>query len=69
MVESMKSQTPSTKLQTNLKFQYLMTKTENRFGILNFGHCNLFGICDLLFGIFGHSSNPKQLNIFTGKAI
>jgi hypothetical protein len=28
-----------------------MTKTKNRFGILNFGHCDLFGICDLLFGI------------------
>jgi hypothetical protein len=44
-----------------------MTKTKNRFGILklgprpqggeskqsadNFGHCYLFGICDLLFGI------------------
>jgi hypothetical protein len=53
----MKSQTPSTKLQTNLKFQYSMTKTQNRFGILklgthpqggeskrsadNFGHCDL----------------------------
>jgi len=22
------------------------------FGILNFGHCDLFGICDLLFEIF-----------------
>ena len=29
----MKSQSPSTKLQTKLKFQYSMTKTENRFGI------------------------------------
>jgi len=64
----MKSQTPSTKLQTNLKFQYSMTKTKNRFGILklgprpqggeskrsadNFGHCYLFDICDLLFGIY-----------------
>jgi hypothetical protein len=49
----MKSQTPSTKLQTNLKFQYSMTKTKNRFGISNFGHCDLFDICDLLFGISG----------------
>jgi hypothetical protein len=48
----MKSQTPSTKLQTNLKFQYSMTKTKNRFGISNFGHCYLFDICDLLFGIY-----------------
>jgi hypothetical protein len=59
----MKSQAPSTKLQTNLKFQYSMTKTQERFGILklgtrprggeskrsadNLGHCDLFGICDL----------------------
>jgi len=42
-----KYQIPSTKLQTNLKFQYSMTKTKNRFGISNFGHCDLFDICDL----------------------
>ncbi len=59
-----KYQISSTKLQTNLKFQYSMTKTQNRFGISNFGHCDLpfdlaqggelvepFVICDLLFGI------------------
>jgi len=28
----------------NIKFQYSMTKTRNRFGILNFGHCYLFDI-------------------------
>jgi hypothetical protein len=42
-----KSQTPSTKLQTNLKFQYSMTKTKKQFGISDFGHCYLFDICDL----------------------
>jgi hypothetical protein len=55
-----KYQIPSTKLQTNIKFQYSMTKTKNRFGISNFGHCYLpfdlaqggelvepFDICDL----------------------
>ena len=31
VLESMKSQTPSTKLQTNLKFQYQMTKTGLEF--------------------------------------
>ena len=46
-----KYQISSTKSQTNLKFQYSMTKTQNRFGISNFGHCDLFDICDLLFGI------------------
>jgi hypothetical protein len=61
----MKSQIPSTKLQTNFKLQYSMTKTQSRFGILklgthpqggeskrsadNFGHCYLFDICDLEF--------------------
>jgi hypothetical protein len=59
----MKSQISSTKLQTNLKFQYSMTKTDlvRRRRI---GHCDLpldlaqggelvepFGICDFLFGI------------------
>jgi hypothetical protein len=29
-----------------------MTKTKNRFGISNFGHWDLFDICDLLFGIY-----------------
>jgi hypothetical protein len=33
-----------------------MTKTG--FGILNFGHCDLFGICDLLFGTFSLSNTP-----------
>jgi hypothetical protein len=31
VVEPMKSQTPSTKLQINLKFQYQMTKTGFEF--------------------------------------
>jgi hypothetical protein len=56
-----KYQITSTKLQTNLKFQYWssglptlragpqfqMTKTQNRFEISNFGHCDLFDICYL----------------------
>jgi hypothetical protein len=33
VLESMKSQTPSTKLQTNLKFQYQMTKTGLEFSV------------------------------------
>jgi hypothetical protein len=27
--------------------RYSMTKTKNGFGISNFGHCDLFDICDL----------------------
>ena len=47
----MKSQTPSTKLQTNLKFQYSMTKTQNKFEfqILVIVICLIFDICDLEF--------------------
>jgi hypothetical protein len=76
VVASMKSQISSTKLQTNFKFQYSMTKTRNRSRILklgprpqggeskrsadNFGHCDLFDICNLLFVIFNHSSTPAD---------
>jgi hypothetical protein len=62
-----KYQIPSTKLQTNLKFQYPMTKTQNRFGISNFGHCDLFDICDLLFGISDTPilQNSSQFKGFT----
>jgi hypothetical protein len=79
VMESMKSQAPSTKLPINLEFQYSMTKTQNRFGISNFGHCDLpfdlaqggklvepVDTCDLEFLLF---STPKQLAIFAGKAI
>jgi hypothetical protein len=44
----MKTQTPSTTLQTNIKFQYSMTKT----GLVRrrrIGHCDLSDICDLEF--------------------
>ena len=44
-----KYQMPSTKLQTNLKFQYSMTKTGLEFGILVIVICLLFVICDLEF--------------------
>jgi hypothetical protein len=37
-MESMKSQIP-------------IFNDQNSFGISNFGHCDLFGICDLSFGI------------------
>jgi len=50
----LKIQIPSIKLQTNLNFQYSMTKTfqdEILFGFSNFGHWNLFDIWNLTFGI------------------
>ena len=45
----MKSQTPSTKLQTNLKFQYQMTETGLEFRILVIVICLIFVICYLEF--------------------
>jgi hypothetical protein len=39
---------PEPSRRVNSKFQYSMSKT---FEILNLGHCNLFDIWDLLFGI------------------
>jgi hypothetical protein len=50
----LKSQIPSTKCQINFKFQYTMTKTFQHkplFGFSNFGHWELFDICDLIFVI------------------
>jgi hypothetical protein len=35
-----------------------VSKHKRRFGIFNFGHFDLFGICDLLFGIFSRSNVP-----------
>ena len=65
----MKSQTPSTKLQTNLKFQYSMTKTGLEFRILVIVICLIFVICDLEFPFLIYSSTPKKLAIFSGKPI
>ena len=44
-----KYQITSTKLQTNLKFQYQMTKTVLEFGILVIAICLIFVICYLEF--------------------
>jgi hypothetical protein len=41
-----------------MKSQIPILKDTGRFGILHFGHCDLFGICDLLLGIFGLSNTP-----------
>ena len=49
VLESIKSQTPSTKLQTNLKFQYQMTETGFEFWILVIVIYLIFVICYLEF--------------------
>jgi hypothetical protein len=67
--ESRKSQFPSTKLQTNLKFQYSMTKTGLEFRILVIVICLIFVICDLEFLFLRYFSTPKPLDMFTGKVI
>ena len=36
-----------------------MTKT---LGISNFGHCDLFGIWDLIFGFYNNLSRQKRLD-------
>jgi hypothetical protein len=41
------------KHQITNKSQIPISNDLNRFGISNFGHCDLFDICDLLFGISG----------------
>ncbi|MGD8503462.1 MAG: hypothetical protein PVH49_07630, partial [Syntrophobacterales bacterium] len=62
----------NSKHQISNKSQIPISKHKGRFGVLklgtrpqggeskrsadNFGHCDLFGICDLLFGIFCHST-------------
>jgi len=57
-MESIKSQTPSTKPgprpeggdsegEITNKSQIPILNDQNRFGILNFGHCDLFDMCDL----------------------
>jgi hypothetical protein len=43
---------PNLKQQISNKSQISIFNDQNRFGILNFGHCDLFGICVLLFEIF-----------------
>ena len=61
-----KSQTPNTKLQTNLKLQYSMTKT----GLVRrrrIGHCVLFVIWNfwsLYYSTTSKSPLAKSLDIF-----
>jgi len=52
-----KPEITNNKHQITNKFQITISKSQIRskrqlFGILNFSHCDLFGICDLLFEIF-----------------
>jgi len=63
VLKSMKSQTPSTKLQTNLKFQYQMTKTGFEFCILVIVICLLFEICDLGFLVTSADCRKRGKNI------
>jgi hypothetical protein len=59
-----KSQYPITKTDlvpigresSSIRFSYI--DSQNLFGILNFGHCNLFAIWDLLFVISIKSTDP-----------
>ncbi len=46
-----------------------MTKTGLEFLILVIVICLIFEICDLEFLFLQYSSTPKQLSIFTGRAL
>ena len=48
----------NSKHQISMKSQIPIFNDKDRFGILNFGHCRLFGIWDLLFGIFSQANIP-----------
>ena len=51
---------PNYKHQITNKSQIPILNDQNRFGILNFGHCDLFEICDLLFGVFGEPNDQSE---------
>jgi hypothetical protein len=53
---SMYSEISNPKHQIPNKSQISISKDPNRFVILNFGHCDLFIICDLEFEIFQQNS-------------
>jgi hypothetical protein len=53
----MKSQTPSTKLQISI----LNNQNKKQFWNFEFGHCDLFDICDLEFLILQYSKTARHL--------
>ena len=57
------------KHQITNKSQIPILNDQNMFGILNFGHCDLFDICDLEFLFLQYSSTPKEVATCTGKTI
>ena len=57
MRETHEYEIPNSKYQITNKSKIPISKDQNRFGILKFGHCDLFEICYLLFGIFGDCSD------------
>jgi len=61
----------NSKHQITNKSQIPILNDQNRFGISNFGHCDLFDICDLLFGISDTATlqYSKTARTCTGKAI
>jgi hypothetical protein len=50
---------PNFKHQITNKSQIPISNDQNRFGISNFGHYDLFDICDLRFGI---SDTPTRID-------
>jgi hypothetical protein len=52
MIQAPNYKIPNHKHQITNKSQIPIFNHQDRFGILNFGHCNLFDIWDLRFEIF-----------------
>ena len=79
VMEGWSTEIPNSKHQITNKSQIPIPNDQNSFGILKLGtrpqggeskrSADNFGHCDLLFGIFNHSSTPKQLAFYTGRAI
>jgi hypothetical protein len=54
------SEISNSKHQIPMKSQMSMSNDPNRFDILNFGHCDFFIICYLLFAIWNFSPKLKR---------
>ena len=63
VLDSMKSQTPITKSQTNLKLQSQITKTGLEFCILVIVICLLFEICNLEFSVAVADCRKREKSI------
>jgi hypothetical protein len=57
VLESPVHEITNSKHQITNKSQNPISNNQNRFVIWNFGHCYLFDLCDLRFGVSSYSSS------------